>query len=114
MKKAKENKKDSKTKQNKKEYKKSIPIEIRAAFGKFYIFSIILSIFLGIVYNFIVEKISFITGLLILLFSLLFYIYIFIDFLNRKKSFMSSTVVFCIILYLFTLGFAIYKFIMSC
>ena len=100
-------------KKNKKEYKKSIPIEIRVAFGKYYIFSFIISLFLGIVYQFIVSKISFISGLLLLIFSLLFYIYIFIDFLNNKNHFMSSMVILCIMVFIFSLGFAVYKFVLS-
>lgn len=97
-----------------KNYKKAIPVEVRVAFGKYYIFSFIISLFLGIVYQFIISKISFISGLLLLLFSLLFYIYIFIDFLNNKNHFMSSTVIFCIMVFIFCLGFAVYKFVLSC
>lgn len=103
-----------KVKGNKKEYKKSIPVEVRIAFGKYYIFSFIISLFLGIIYQFIVSKISFISGLLLLIFSLLFYIYIFIDFLNNKNHFMSSMVILCIMVFIFCLGFAVYKFILSC
>ena len=111
MKKQKENKKEKKIK---KEYKSSIPVEIRVLFGKFYIFSILLSLFLGVGFQFMVERISFISSLLLLIFCLLFYIYIFIDFLNRKKNFMSTMIVFCIIIYICCLGFAIYKFVLSC
>lgn len=111
MKKTKESRIDKKTKN---EYKNAIPVEIRVLFGKFYIFSLILSVFLGVGYQFIVERVTFISSLLLLIFCLLFFIYIFIDFLNRKKNFMSTMIVFCIVIYISSLGFAIYKLIMSC
>lgn len=106
-------KKQAKTKKEKREYKNEIPIEIRILFGKFYVFSILLSIFLGVGYQFILDKISFISSLLLLIVVLVFYIYMFIDLIKHKKNFMSSVVVFCLLFFFSSLGFAIYKFILQ-
>lgn len=82
------------------EYKKSIPMEISALFGKFYFFSFLLIIFLLIFYPLIViKKCSFISSVLLLIFLGLFYIWMIIDVLKNRKNFNSSMFYILILLF---------------
>jgi hypothetical protein len=88
-----------KKKKNNTEYKASLPDEIKVLFGKFYIFSFILIIFLGILFPFIImERISSISRVMILVVLFLFYVYVVYDVTKKKKSFNSTIYILLITL----------------
>ena len=98
-----------KKKNTSKELKKNIPNEIKVEFGKFFIFSIILFIFLGIIYPLVIVKYcSIYTKIGVLVFSILFYGYMVFMLFKKKKSFMSLFVPISIIIFILLVGFAIF------
>lgn len=88
-------------KKKNKEYKDALPNEIRVLFGKFYVFSFILILFLGIIFPFLlVDNISLFSEIGILVFLFAFYVYVVIDVIKKKKSFTSTIFVLLIVLVL--------------
>ena len=101
-----------KKKRTSKEYKESLPNEIRVLFGKFYVFSFILIVFLGIIFPFIVmDRISFISRILVLVVLFIFYTYVVIDVIRKKKSFTSTIFILLITLVLASFVTSIIKMI---
>jgi len=63
--------------------------DIRKVFGKFYLFSVVIIIFLSI-FPFIYKYLNGIFSLVLLLFILVFYIYMVIDLFKKKNKFWSA------------------------
>ena len=80
--------KKQKNKINKK-YLESIPREIRVIFGKFYVYSFVLFVFL-IVYSFIMKYISNISNVALLIILPILYVYMIIDVCKKSKQFRSA------------------------
>ena len=97
-------------KELKKKYKDSIPIEIKILFGKFYFFSFIYVLFLGVIFPiFLVNNISLINSILIIIVLGCFYLYIVIDVLRKKKNFTSTFFLLLILLVLSAIVFNIFN-----
>lgn len=76
---------------NRKEYKKMIPEEIKVLFGKFYVYSFIISLFFFTIYPFwLVKCLSKESLVGILVVAFLFYLYVLCDVKKKKKQFSSS------------------------
>lgn len=76
---------------NRREYKKKIPEEIKVLFGKFYVYSFVISLFFFIVYPFwLVKCLSKWSLIGILVVSFIFYLSILYDVKKKKKHFSSS------------------------
>ena len=90
-----------KKKKNNKEYKVSLPDDIKVLFGKFYLFSFILIIFLSILFPFVImNRISNISRVMILVVLFLFYVYVIYDVVKKKKGFNSTIFILLITLVL--------------
>ncbi len=94
-----------------KQYKNEIPDDIRILFGKFYVFSFIYLIFFLIIYPFIlIKSFSLINLVLIISFLTIFYLFIVIDVIKKKKQFRSNLFILLIILVFIAISFSIVKF----
>lgn len=94
-----------------KQYKNEIPDDIRILFGKFYVFSFIYLIFFLIIYPFIlIKSFSLINLVLIISFLSIFYLFIVIDVIKKKKQFRSNLFILLIILVFIAISFSIVKF----
>lgn len=88
--------KKQKNKTNSK-YLESIPREIRVIFGKFYVYSFVLFVFL-IVYSFIMKYISNISNIALLIVLPILYLYMIIDVFKKSKKF--RAVIFYVFIFL--------------
>lgn len=89
-----------KAKKEKYDKLKEIDVKIRETFGKFYIYSIMIQVFL-LVLSFCFKKIKLWFYILLLIFILLFYIYMVIDLFKNKSRYwtiLSSILIFIFIL----------------
>lgn len=81
---------------------KEVDVDIRKAFGKYYIFSIFLIIFMG-VFPFILKYIKIWFAISLLVFFLVFFIIMTIDLFKKKKKYWNSLasifILFFIIVY---------------
>lgn len=85
----------------KNEINNNIPTEIRVEFGKFFVFSVVLFIILGGIYPFLIVKYcSIYTQIGILVFSFLFYGYMFINLMKKRKNFMSMFIPISLIIFI--------------
>ena len=86
-------------KKQSKEYKASLPDDIKVLFGKFYVFSFILILFLSVIFPFLImNRISLISRIFVLVVLFIFYVYVVIDVSKKKKSFNSSIFILLITL----------------
>ncbi len=94
-----------------KEMYKAVPDEIKVAFGKFYLFSLVYIVFFSIIYPFLLIKyMSDFTCGLVVGFLTVFYIYIIRDTKRKVKTF-SSTFYYLLILGVFlSISFSIVKY----
>ena len=94
----------------KKEYKDSIPNDIKVLFGKFYVYSLVLIIFFGIIYPFLlIDNISTISSIIILIVLFIFYSYIVYDVFKKRKNFNSSIFLILILLVISSFIFSVYR-----
>ena len=81
---------------------KEVDVNIRKAFGKYYIFSIVLMIFM-IIFPFILKYIKIWFAILLLVFFLVFFIFMILDLFKKKKKYWNSLasifILFFIIVY---------------
>ncbi len=93
-------------------YKKEVPEEIRVLFGKFIVFSILYLIFFGGIYPFfLVSHFHKVNLILILVFLSLFYVFIIIDVIRKKKHFNSILFVILLLLVIISISFSIVKLV---
>jgi len=86
-------------KKDNKEYKKALPNEIKVLFGRFSLFSIIIILFVGILFPLLImDNISLFSKIAILIVLLIYYVYMVIDVLRKKKNFNSPIFVLLIVL----------------
>lgn len=108
-------KKESKVNKGKKNISKemydAVPNEVKVAFGKFYLFSLIYLIFFFGIYPFlIIGNINdFVSGL-VFGFLVVFYIYMIVDTRKRTKTFASTYYYLLIFLVMLAMSFSIVKF----
>lgn len=94
------------------EYKKSIPIEIRVLFGKFYLYSFCLIVFFLLLYPLIILRYcSFIMSLFLIILLGIFYIYMVIDVLRKRKTFDASLFYILILVFIISYIGAIVGFV---
>lgn len=94
------------------EYKKSIPIEVRVLFGKFYLYAFCLIVFFLLLYPLIVLKYcSFIMSLFLFILLGIFFVYMVIDVLRKRKNFNSSLFYILILVFVISYIGAIVEFL---
>ena len=99
-----------KKKEIKKQYKTEVPDNIKILFGKFYIFSILYLIFFLIIYPFVlIGRFSLLNLIAILIFLGLFYLWIIIDVLKKKKEYSSNTFIILLIGVILAISLSIVK-----
>lgn len=106
----------TKEKEKKKKYKEelraSVPDEVKIIFGKFYVFSFVMIVFLAIIFPFfLVNRFHKINLILILIALALFYLYMVIDVIRHKKNFNSGIFIILIVLVIISLSFSVVKLI---
>lgn len=105
-------KKKERKKELKKLYKNEIPDNIKVIFGKFYFFSLLYLIFFLIIYPFVlIERFSLLNLLILLIFLSLFYIWIIIDVVKKKKGYNSNLFVLLIGLVILAISLSVVKLI---
>ena len=105
-------KKKERKKELKKLYKNEIPDNIKVIFGKFYFFSLLYLIFFLIIYPFVlIERFSLFNLLILLIFLSLFYIWIIIDVVKKKKGYNSNLFVLLIGLVILAISLSVVKLI---
>ena len=105
-------KKKERKKELKKLYKNEIPDNIKVIFGKFYFFSLLYLIFFLIIYPFVlIERFSLLNLLILLIFLSLFYIWIIIDVIKKKKGYNSNLFVLLIGLVILAISLSVVKLI---
>ena len=91
-----------------------VPGEIRALFGKFYLFSFIYIIFFGIIYPFfLLKRVSIVSSILIFILLIIVYIYMIDDVRTKKKTFFSNMYFYLIIIVFFVISFSLVRFILT-
>lgn len=105
-------KKKERKKELKKLYKNEIPDNIKVIFGKFYFFSLLYLIFFLIIYPFVlIERFSLLNLLILLIFLSLFYIWIIIDVIKKKKGYNSNLFFLLIGLVILAISLSVVKLI---
>ena len=97
-------------KQKNNKHLKSIPKEVRISFGKFYVFSILIFVFL-LVYSFIISKISVVSNVSLLILLPILYVVMLIDNYRKCKHFKSTLLYILVFLNLIMYICAFIKFI---
>lgn len=98
-------------KKQKREYKKNIPDEIKILYGRFTIYSLLMTLFFGFLFPFLLlGRISKVSSLLLFLILVLFYLFILIDVVRKRKTYHSSIFYILILLFFSTVFYSALKF----
>lgn len=91
---------------------KSIPDDIRVLYGKFTLYSIIIILFLSVIYSLIlINYISLVTAISVLVILFLFYVYMIYDVIKHKKTYSSLLFVILVMTTVLSFGIAIIKLV---
>lgn len=96
----------------KSKYNENIPKEVKVLFGKFYLFSILVYLFLFVLYPlFIVNNVSVVSNIFILILFPLFYLYMIIEVLRNKGKYGSSLFWLFVIIFVVTYVLMVVKIV---
>lgn len=96
---------------NKENELKGIPKDIKVLYGKFYLFTGIIFIFLLLYPFLIMERINIITNIGILLLMPIFYIIMIVEVIKKRSTYRSYLFVLWIVLFFITYVISLVKFI---
>ncbi len=97
-------------KKQKREYRKNIPDEIKILYGKFIIYSFLMTLFFGFLFPFLLlDKISKISSFFLFLVLVLFYIFILIDVFRRRKTYHSTLFYILVFLFFSAVFYSVFK-----
>ena len=96
----------------KSKYNDNIPKEVKVLFGKFYLFSIIVFLFLFVFYPlFIINNVSIVSNIFILILFPLFFLYMVIEVLKNKGKYGSGLFWLFVVIFIVTYVLMVIKFV---